>query len=103
MSEGKKFDQGKIPYELIPPAALEEVAKVLAMGRDKYTAWNWSNGIAYTRLIGAILRHTFAYLGGQSKDEESGLSHIAHVAVNCLFILHFEKYKPELDDRKKHE
>lgn len=103
MSEGKKFDQGKVPYELIPPAALEEVAKVLAMGRDKYGAFNWANGIAYSRIIGAILRHTFAYLSGESKDKESGLSHMAHIAVNCFFLLHFEKYKPELDDRQKYE
>lgn len=99
--EATKHDQGKIPCELLPPASLLEIGKVLAFGRAKYAAWNWAKGLPYTRILGAILRHTYAYMMGEDKDPETGLSHMAHAACECLFILHYEKFKPEFDDRPK--
>lgn len=98
---GTKHDIGKIQLELLPVDSLIEVTKVLQFGAEKYGKWNWSKGLNYTRIIGAILRHTFLYLGGEDKDQESGLNHIAHVACNCLFLIHFSNYKKELDDREK--
>lgn len=100
---GTKFDSEKFRMDLISPVAIEELAKVLTFGAKKYDDWNWSKGIAYTRILAAVLRHTFAYLRGESKDPESGLSHMSHVFCNVMFLLHFEYYRPELDDRKKHE
>jgi hypothetical protein len=96
---GHKADDVKIPCELLPPVALIEIAKVLQFGSKKYAAWNWAKGLSYTRVLGAILRHVFAYLMGEDKDPETGLSHVAHAACECLFILHYEKFKPEFDDR----
>lgn len=99
--EGKKLDAGKTPCELLPPIALLEVAKVLGFGAKKYDGWNWAKGLSYSRILGAILRHVFAYSCGEDKDPESGLSHMAHAACECLFILHYEKFKPQFDDRPK--
>lgn len=99
--EGIKADTGKAPMDLLSPAALLEVAKVLEFGKNKYAAWNWSKGLAYTRILSAILRHIFSYMMGEDKDPESGLSHIAHAMCNCMFLLHFEKFRPDLDDREK--
>lgn len=98
---GKKLDTGKVPMELLPPVALLEVAKVLGFGAKKYDGWNWAKGISYSRILGATLRHVFAYLGGEDKDPETGLSHMAHAACECLFILHYEQFKKEFDDRFK--
>ncbi len=98
---GKKFDGEKIPHYLVSSEAIDQLSLVLAAGAKKYGEWNWADGISYTRIIAAILRHTYAYLRGESKDPETNLSHIAHVMCNCMFLLHFEKYKPELDNRPK--
>lgn len=98
---GLKFDQEKPRMDLISPVALEELAKVLTHGAKKYSAWNWSNGIAYTRVLAALLRHIYAYLRGEDKDPETGLSHIAHAMCNCMFLLHFDKFRREFDDREK--
>lgn len=98
---GTKHDTGKVPLEYLPTEALEEVSRVLGFGATKYEPWNWTKGIRYARIIGAILRHIFAYLRGVDKDPETGLSHMAHAACGCLFLLHYEKYSPHLDDRYK--
>jgi hypothetical protein len=99
--EGVKFDSDKIRVDLLPAVALEEIAKVLTFGAKKYSAWNWSKGLSYSRLLGASLRHLLAFMRGEDKDPESGLSHIAHAGCCILFLLWHEKYKKELDDRCK--
>lgn len=96
---GIKNDQDKVRLELISPEALLQLGKVLTHGARKYESHNWRKGISYSRILGAILRHVVAYLGGESKDQETGLSHIAHAMCECMFLLEFEKTHPELDDR----
>lgn len=99
---GKKFDAGKPRMELLPPVALEEVAKVLTFGASKYGAWNWAGGIVYSRLAGAALRHIFAWLRGEQTDPESGISHLGHAACCILMLLEFSsRGKDNLDDRFK--
>ena len=48
--EGLKHDQGKLRFDLIPPEALIELAKVLTYGASKYNDRNWEFGMAYGRL-----------------------------------------------------
>lgn len=97
---GVKHDDGKLPLELLPTDALEEVAKVLQFGAAKYGRRNWEKGIAFSRLVGALLRHTFSWLRGETNDKETGYSHMAHAACECLFILAFERRgRTDLDDR----
>jgi hypothetical protein len=101
MSEGLKYDTGKIPLELLPPEALTEIAKVLAFGAQKYGRHNWRKGMAWFRLIGAILRHLFAWMRGEDKDPESGLSHLAHAGCDILFLMAYEIKGIGTDDRYK--
>ena len=98
---GIKHDTSKVQVELLPPASLEEIAKVLTFGAKKYASWNWSKGIAYSRLLGAALRHLFAWARGEDKDPESGLSHLAHAGCCIVFLIWMEKFRPDLDDRHK--
>lgn len=97
--KGIKFDSEKIPLNLLPTEALWEVGKVLALGRNKYDAYNWKNGMSWSRLYGAILRHLFAWMEREDKDPESGLSHLAHCACNILFLIVYEKLQLGEDDR----
>lgn len=97
---GVKFDQDKPRMDLLDPAAMTQLAAVLTFGAQKYAPHNWREGISKSRLIAAALRHLFSYLGGQDKDEETGLSHVAHAMCCCMFILGLEG-RPELDDRYK--
>jgi len=98
---GIKHDSEKIQVELLSPTALLEVAKVMTFGAKKYGANNWRNGLAWTRILGAALRHLLAFMGGQDKDPETGLSHVAHLACCAMFLLEYEKTHKTLDDRYK--
>src|SRR5690242_1730956 len=82
---GTKYDQGKLPLDLLDPLALEGLAEVLKFGASKYAAHNWRGGISWSRLLAALLRHTFAILRGERIDPESGLPHIDHVGCCCMF------------------
>ncbi len=100
---GVKFDSEKAPLDLIPYEALEEIAKVLAFGANKYGRHNWRAGIEQSRLIAAALRHLNQYNAGEDTDSESNISHVAHAACNLVFLLWMQKHKPELDNRWKNE
>lgn len=96
---GIKHDQGKPGLHLLPVECLEEIAKVLDFGSKKYDSWNWSKGFRWSRLYGSTLRHLFAHMRGESKDPETGLSHLSHAGCNILFLIYHELYELGDDDR----
>lgn len=98
---GIKHDSDKPPMALLSGAALIEVAKVLEFGAKKYAAHNWKGGFAWSRLASAALRHLFAWIGGEDKDPETGLSHLAHCSCCLMFLLDFEVNHLGQDDRYK--
>lgn len=83
-----KFDDGKVDWSLVPFKALEGMVKVLEFGSKKYAAHNWrqGNGFKFTRILNSLMRHIFAYAGGEDLDPESGLNHIWHAQCNLLFL-----------------
>lgn len=101
--EGMKNDGEKPRVELLDALALEGIAAVLTFGAKKYAANNWRLGISNSRLIGALLRHTFAILRGERIDPESGLPHIDHLGCCWMFLSNNMKTRPDLDDLWKPE
>ncbi|MNL33500.1 hypothetical protein D3C87_1554150 [compost metagenome] len=101
MAEGVKYDSNKLPLDLLDPVALAGLAEVLQFGAKKYAAHNWRGGISYSRLIAALLRHSFAILRGEYIDDESGLPHIDHVGCCWMFLSNMMKTRPDLDDLYK--
>lgn len=94
-----KHDNGKLPLDLLPFDALEEVAKVLAFGAQKYQANQWRKGMAWSRLYAAALRHISASIQKTDIDTESGLDHLAHACCCLLFLLSYKKTNTGEDDR----
>lgn len=100
----KKFDQGKAPIDLISTPALIELAKVLDFGAQRYGRFNWAKGLNYSRIIAAVFRHLWAWNNRQDKDQESGLSHLAHAMAGLMFLLDYEhRNLKSLDDRRPDE
>jgi hypothetical protein len=97
--EGVKFDLGKPPLSLLPRAALEAEAMVLAYGAKKYGTHNWRLGMDHSRLLDACLRHIVAYAAGEDIDPESGLPHLAHARCSLGFLLHYRAAGVGTDDR----
>jgi hypothetical protein len=96
-----KFDDNKLPLNLISTEALNQIAAVLKFGANKYAEHNWRAGFVWSRPLAAAMRHITAFNDGEDCDAESGLSHIAHAACCLMFLLEFEKTHPYLDDRYK--
>lgn len=87
-----KHDKGKIRMELLPPYALEEIAKVFTHGAEKYEDFNYlkGKGLDLNRLYGACLRHLNSWKKGELDDKESNYSHISHAACCLMMILEIE-------------
>ena len=100
-NEAIKQDAEKVRYDLLSPIALEQIAAVLTFGAKKYKDHNWRGGLKWSRLLRAALGHILAYLRGEDKDPESGISHLAHAGCCIMFLLEYEITHPELDDRYK--
>lgn len=98
---GVKHDQAKPQLELLSSIWLVGVAQVLTFGARKYAAHNWRKGIALSRLLGACLRHVMAFLGGEDRDPETGLSHLYHASCCLMFASELHETRPDLDDRYK--
>jgi hypothetical protein len=101
---GTKYDQGKFQYTLVPPYALQEVARNLTEGLKKYKErnnWQKVEG-AEQRYMDALMRHFEAIRRGEIYDVDSSdptISHMSAVAVNAMFLLEF-MYNPELKGKQ---
>lgn len=98
--KGVKFDEGKLRFELLPIKPLMDVVKVFTLGAKKYTDRNWEQGIAFGRLFGAMIRHSFKWWAGETHDQEDGQHHLASVITNAMFLMELERTHPEFDDRE---
>ncbi len=89
---GRKYDDGKLQWSLVPWEALEEVVEVLMFGAKKYERDNWKYvDDANRRYNDAALRHLIAANTGEALDPESGKHHKAHAICCLLFDLWLEK------------
>lgn len=98
-----KADHGKPRPDLLPPHALLAVSEVLAAGVVKYSANNWRLVDDRQRYYAALQRHALAYQTGENTDPESGLSTLAHLACNALFLLECELLRLGKDSRPTHK
>lgn len=87
-----KYDEEKIMADLLVPEFIEAVAEVMTQGAKKYAPNNWQ-GLKKNRILAALYRHLLAYHRGEMLDKESGLSHIAHIGANAMFLYWFEEVK----------
>lgn len=86
-TEGRKFDSGKTEYGLLPPYILEEIAKVMTFGAQKYERENWRYvDDGKRRYFDALQRHIWAWKRGEVYDPESGMHHLAHAGCCLMFL-----------------
>ena len=82
-----KADKGKLELSLVNPELVKAVAEVRMYGTEKYgDSENWRK-VKPKRYVDALYRHLLAYIEGNEVDEESGLSHLSHMACNISFLL----------------
>jgi len=98
---GLRYNSDKLRYDLIPPLANRECAKVWTQALGKYPAGNWEKGMPWSEVIASAMRHLEAMRLGEMIDEESGLLHSAHLMANAAMLTEFHFTHPELNDLKK--
>lgn len=87
-----KDDAFKKPmFELIEPAFIESIAKILTTGAKKYGVDNYkkANKKERSHYIGALHRHFNKFQQGELLDPDTGESHLSSVAVNAMFLYYF--------------
>jgi hypothetical protein len=112
MSAGRKDDADKVRIELIPAELIMAVGTVLTFGASKYEDRNWENGMSYSRVFGAAMRHAWAWWAGRGpttksflfgdNDDETGHSHLWHLGCCVSFLIAFEERGMDaFDDRPR--
>lgn len=99
MAEGKKFDAGKLRFDLLPVEPLRKVAEVYTIGAKKYDDRNWEKGLQWGRVFAAMQRHAWSWWNREQKDAVDGQHHLASVVWCALALMEYEQTHPELDDR----
>lgn len=96
---GRKDDQGKPRWELLPLEPVAAVVDVLTFGAKKYAPDNWKKvENPVDRYYAAVMRHLYAWRQGEILDPESGLPHIAHALCSLIFLAWFELRPRKLTD-----
>ena len=90
----KKFDGGKLMWDLLPLGQVKKIVAVLTYGAKKYKPHQWKEvEDGENRYYAAMMRHIEAWQSGEKTDPESGLSHLAHAACCLIFTMFFEDKK----------
>lgn len=89
-----KADKGKLQITLVPRQIIRDIARVRMYGNKKYgSSDNWKQ-VSKERYRDAMCRHMLAYLDDpKGVDEESGLTHLAHLATNVAFLCEMESWE----------
>jgi len=90
--KGKKDMLGKPDYTLIDPYFLEGMVNAMEKGKVKYARQNWQTIHDPHKLMAAAMRHLFAVHRGEFADNETGMSHLLHVACNMMFLYYHERH-----------
>lgn len=99
MSEGRKFDESKVKLSLLTKESLEYEAKALQYGANKYGKNNYKEGMDWTRIIDATMRHLVTFNNKEDFDEESKLNHLCHIKANIAMLIYYYENKVGNDDR----
>lgn len=103
---GYKADNNKPRVALIPPNFVLELAALFTLGAGKYSAYNWSLGMCYSRVYDAMMRHSLKFWGGEEFDEVDGQHHLLSVAwcACVLWVFSFaDKARYEKWDDRPHK
>lgn len=96
---GIKYDTGKPRYTLIPPEALDGLARLYTKGAAKYDARNWEKGMAFSRISDALQRHHQKWLSREDHDREDGQHHLLSVIWCAMALYTYQVRGIGTDDR----
>lgn len=90
-------------YDLIPPEAITELARLYGVGARKYADHNFRKGYEWSKSYGALQRHANLFWSGETIDQEMFVNHMASVAWHAFALTEFYYMFPNFDDRIQSE
>lgn len=75
----------KTMFQLLDPTFIEGFADILTLGAIKYAPDNWKK-VPREEYERAAYHHWNEYLKGNKLDDETGKSHLYHMACNIMFL-----------------
>jgi Domain of unknown function (DUF5664) len=98
----KRYGMAKAPMHFFAPTARILCGIVMQLGGTKYGPFNWrANAVDASTYIDAIHRHLMLWESGEDNDEESKVSHLAHVMACCSILIDAQLGGTLIDDRSK--
>ncbi len=100
---GRKDDQGKARWSLVPRLAMKQVVQVLMVGANRYGDHNWRQvENPRKRYYDAATRHITARFNGEMNDPDDNLPHLAHAVCCLLFLLAFDEgFDTDPDEKRE--
>ena len=97
-----KADAGKRQLTLVPTQIIRDIAECREYGVAKYGERESWREVEVQRYRDAMFRHMLAYLDDPyGVDEESGISHLKHLATNVAFLCELDKQERVVEDCKR--
>lgn len=93
--KGKKIAQ----LSALDALSITRVAEVAGFGSEKYAKLNFMRGYDWSLSYDALQRHLAQFWGGEDRDAESNMLHLAHAAWHCLAMISFYERGLGTDDR----
>lgn len=95
---------GKLRWDLLPLAEIEDIVRVYTEGAKKYADNSWQDiPDGFNRYLGATMRHLVAYTKGERFDSDTGCMHLAQVVWNAIAMLYYDKHNKGLIEWKSQE
>ena len=67
----REIIEGKGRYDLLPPCAIDRLARHYENGAKKYSSRNWEKGLPLRTFLDSGLRHFFQLLDGSTKEDHA--------------------------------
>lgn len=95
---------GKLRWDLLPLAEIEDIVRVYTEGAKKYADNSWQDiPDGFNRYFAATMRHLVAYAKGERFDSDTGCMHLAQVVWNAIAMLYYDKHNKGLVEWKSQE
>ena len=95
-----KDKANKVSFVEMEPSFMKEMAKGMNVTKKenggKYEVFNWKSHSDIDDYLDAIQRHLLEFRDGNSTDEETGVSHLALIADNCMMAFYHEEMKKDI-------
>lgn len=93
--KGSKIER----YDLIPAEPLRLLAQHFGRGAMKYADRNWEAGYEWSLSFAALMRHAWAFWGGEDIDPETGTPHVIAAAWHAFALAEYMNTHREFDNR----